>query len=476
MPIEVASHSEDVDDPPPLANGTGPSVTAVIAQPLDIPPQGRKRARRRFRTAPPVGDPGAFSPRAWRPEIQLPNALSDPPYRRWWSAQLVALFGVWTQNTAAQLVILSITSSAFLIGAINIVSAIPLLLLSLVGGVLADKADRRQILMFTQSGIALLSVAWALLILSGGIAYWQILVLAALGGTIASFDLPAGQSFLAQIVRRENMPEAIALGSASVNATRSIGPLVGGLVIGAFGTAVAFLTHSLALMVFVMAIFSLGAMIPKRTPSASGERGLTALRLGLAHIRHSDELLGLVGTTALFSFFAVPGLLVLLPLFVTNTLGGGDAWVPITTSVFGLGSFTAAIIMFRGGKTELLAGRRLRVTAFVLAAGLVWLAISPSPLIAMLGVFSCGCAFETGLVQVQTRLQQLAPDDMRGRVLSVNGLAFNGVMPASTLTISAASTAFGIPVMLCVCAAALAAGSFALWRRFTWKAFVPVPA
>ncbi len=476
MPIEVASNTEDVDDPPPLSTGAEPSVTAVIAHPVDAPPPGRKRARRRFRTAPPVGDPGAFSPTAWRPRIQLPNALNDAAYRRWWSAQVIAFFGAWTQNTAAQLVILSITSSAFMIGAINIVSGIPLLLLSLVGGVLADKVDRRKILMCTQGGIALLSVAWAVLILSGGISYWHILVLAALGGSIASFDLPAGQSFLAQIVRRETMPEAIALGSASVNATRSIGPLIGGLIIGAFGTAVAFLTHSLAVMVFVLAIYSLGRMIPKRIPPKSGERGIAALRIGLAHIRHSDELLGLVGTTALFSFFAVPGLLVLLPLFVTDTLGGSDAWVPITTSVFGLGSLMAAIIVFRGGKSEFLAGKRLRITAFALAAGLVWLAVSPSPWIAMLGVFACGCAFETGLVQVQTRLQQLAPDDMRGRVLSVNGLAFNGVMPASTLSISAASTVFGIPVMLCVCAAALAAGSFALWRRFTWKAFVPVPA
>jgi MFS family permease len=402
-------------------------------------------------------------------------ALQDPPYRRWWSAQIVALFGLWTQNTAAQLVILSITSSAFLIGAINIVSGIPLLLLSLVGGVLADKADRRRILMCTQTGVALLSVAWAVLIISGGVAYWQILVLAALGGTIASFDLPAGQSFLAQIVRREHMPEAIALGSASVNATRAIGPLIGGLIIGAFGTAVAFLSHSVAILVFVVAIYSIGAMIPKRIPPTSGERGITSLRLGLAHIRHSDELLGLVGTTALFSFFAVPGLLVLMPLFITDTLGGGDGWVPVTTSVFGLGSLTAAIIVFRGGTSEASAGRRLRLTAFVLAAGLLWLAISPGPGAAIPGIFACGCAFETGLIQVQTRLQQLAPDHMRGRVLSVNGLAFNGVMPASTLSISAASTAFGIPVMLGVCALALTAGSFALWRRFTWKAFVPTP-
>jgi MFS family permease len=422
-----------------------------------------------------VGDPGAFSLAAWRPSVQLPNALQDAAFRRWWTAQIVALFGVWTQNTAAQLVVLSITSSAFMIGAINIVSAVPLLLLSLVGGVIADKADRRRILMCTQSGIALLSVGWAVLIFTDAIEYWHILVLAALGGTIASFDLPAGQAFLSQIVRRENMPEAIALGSASVNATRSVGPAMAGVLIGLLGTGVAFLTHSMAILIFVGAIFSLRAMIPRHTRSAGHERGITALKKGLAHIRQSDELLGLVGTTAIFSFFAVPALLVLMPLFVTRTLGGGDGWVPAMTSVFGLGSFIAAMVMFRGSKSDAAAGRRLRTVSITLAGGLFWLALSPNPWVAIPGVFISGCSFEMGLVQVQTRIQQLAPDHMRGRVLSVNGLAFNGVMPASTLTISSASTIFGIPIVMGVCAVALVLLITLLWRRFTWKAFVPAP-
>lgn len=477
MSIDVTSPPEVADDPPlpssssPIPSAQAPAVSLVTT--TVIHPRRRKWVPR---TAPVVGEPGAFAPHIDRlrlRDLHLPVSLQHAPYRRFWSGQIVALFGIWAQNTAAQLVILSLTSSAFLVGAINIVSAVPLLLLSLVGGVVADRFDRRRIIMSTQLLVASLSVAWALLIFTDRIAYWHVLVLAALGGTIASFDMPAGQAFFAQIVRREDMPEAIALNSMSVNATRSVGPAIAGLVIGIFGTAVAFVSHSLALVVFVGVIFSVGKLMPQSVKATAREPGLAALKAGLRCIQRSDELIGLVGTTALFSFFAVPGLLVLMPLFVTRTLGGGDGWVPAMTSVFGLGSLCAAVIVFRSGRHELAAGRRLRLTALGIAAGLLWLAVSPTPWLAIPGVLISGLCFEMGLIQIQTRLQQLAPDDMRGRVLSVNGLAFNGVMPIATLSISGASTALGLPIVLGGCGAALAMGSYAIWRRFTWKAFLP---
>jgi MFS family permease len=472
MPTDLAIPGDD--EPPLLASESLPIAAGLaVAEAIAPVVPAARRGMRRWRTTPTVGAPGAFSAGAWRRGLQLPNALQDAPYRRWWTAQMVALFAMWGQSIAAQLVILSITSSAFLIGALNVVAATPLLMLSLIGGVLADKFDRRRILIATQTCVVVLSLGWAVLILTDQMSYAWLLMLVACGGTIASFDFPAGQAFLAQIVRRENLPEAVALNSASVNATRAVGPLVGGILIGAFGLAAAFVTHSLAVMVFVLAIVSLGRMIPKTAAPAHGERPLAALRIGLTYIRRSDELLGLVGTTALMSFLAVPGLLVLMPLYVTETLGGGNRWVPISTSIFGLGSLLAAIVMFRASKSDAASGLRLRVTGLTLAAGLLWLALSPNPWVAAPGILLSGCSFELGLIQIQTRLQQLAPDHMRGRVLSVNGLAFNGVMPASTLSISTLASSYGQHVVLAGCAAAMLVGSVLIWRRYTWKAFAP---
>ncbi|MGC4108234.1 MAG: MFS transporter [Thermomicrobiales bacterium] len=445
----------------------------------DALPQRKRRARpwnryRPPRTAPPVGQPDTPTlPLVRRPlkDFQLPQALQHGPFRRFWLGQLVALIAMWGQNTAANLVFLSLTSSAFLIGLINIASAVPMLLLSLVGGVVADRVDRRRIIMSTQTGIAMLSLTWAVLVFTDRIEYWHVLVLAMLGGTIASFDLPAGQAFLSQLVRREDMPEAIALTSASVNATRIFGPALAGVVIGLVGTTVAFVSHTMALLIFAATIASLRMLVAPAHRVGSRGSGIAALRDGLRYIRHSDEMIGLVGVTAIFSFLAVPNLLVLMSLYVTHTLGGGDGWVPAMTSVFGTGSLIAAIVLFKGSRLEIVAAQRMRLTMGGLAVGLMWLALAPSPWLAVPGVLLAGCSFEMGLIQVQTRVQQLAPDDLRGRVMSVNGLAFNGVMPFSTLTISMAQQEFGAPVVLAVCAVGVAVASTWIWRRYTWKAF-----
>jgi len=470
--------------PAPIDAPEAPSDVSFPAQPGVLPgalPLRRRRARpwnrsRPPRTAPPVGQPDTPTlPLVRRPlkDFRLPEALQHAPFRRFWLAQLVALIAMWGQNTAANLVFLSLTSSAFLIGLINIASAVPMLLLSLVGGVLADRFDRRRIIMTTQTAIASLSMVWAGLVFTDHIQYWHVLVLATIGGTVVSFDLPAGQAFLSQLVRREDMPEAIALTSASVNATRIFGPALAGVVIGIVGTTIAFVSHSLALLLFVGAIASLRTMIAPAHRVGGRGSGIAALRDGLRYIRHSDEMIGLVGVTAIFSFLAVPNLLVLMSLYVTHTLGGGDSWVPAMTSIFGTGSLIAAIVLFRGSRLETVAATRMRATMAGLAVGLVWLAIAPNPWVAVPGVLCAGCSFEMGLIQIQTRVQQLAPDDLRGRVMSVNGLAFNGVMPFSTLTISTAQQELGAPVVLAVCGAGVALASAWIWRRYTWKAFLP---
>ncbi|MGC4190762.1 MAG: MFS transporter [Thermomicrobiales bacterium] len=446
----------------------------------DILPPRKRRARpwnrsRPPRTAPPVGQPDTPTlplVRRLLKDFQLPQALQHGPFRRFWLGQLVALIAMWGQNTAANLVFLSLTSSAFLIGLINIASAVPMLLLSLVGGVVADRVDRRRIIMSTQTALGSLSLIWAVLVFTDRIAYWHVLVLAMLGGTIASFDLPAGQAFLSQLVRREDVPEAIALTSASVNATRIFGPALAGVVIGLVGTTVAFVSHTLALLVFAVTIASLRTLLAPAHRVGGRGSGIAALRDGLRYIQRSDELIGLVGITAIFSFLGVPNLLVLMSLYVTHTLGGGDGWVPTMTSVFGTGSLVAAIILFRGSRLEVVAGKRMRATMAGLAVGLMWLALAPNSWAAVPGVLLAGCSFEMGLVQVQTRVQQLAPDDLRGRVMSVNGLAFNGVMPFSTLTISTAQQELGAPIVLAICGVGVALASTWIWRRYAWKAFL----
>ncbi|HEU0164238.1 MAG TPA: MFS transporter [Thermomicrobiales bacterium] len=404
--------------------------------------------------------------------MRAPEALENPNFRRYWSSQAVALAGTWMQNTSASLVVLSLTSSALLIGAINVISALPLLLFSLFGGVVADRFDRRKILMTTQSLLGLISLVYASLIFSDKIEFWHILVIAAVSGSVAAFDLPASQAFVSELVKREDLPQALALNSASFNATRTIGPALAGVVIGLFGTAWAFVLNSVTLLAPISTLYGLRKVMTKPIRAARAS-GVTQLRAGVAHIRKSEELTGLILLTTIFSFFVFPNLLVLMPLYITDVLGGSDTWVAIMISVLGIGSLIGSIAMIRGSRLEVAAGRRLRTSMVGLTVGLTWLALSPNPWVAIPGVMISGYSFATGNTQISTRVQQLAPDELRGRVLSVNGLAFNGVMPFATIAVSGLSEVVGQHVVMGGCAICLAVGSFLIWKRYAWKAFLP---
>ncbi|MBA2468741.1 MAG: MFS transporter [Chloroflexia bacterium] len=431
---------------------------------------------RRFRTVPAPGWPDRFaffpSSLPFR-DIALPRALQTRPFRRYWSSQIIALCGAWMQNTAASLVVLSLTSSAVLIGALNVVAALPLLFFSLFGGVLADRLDRRKIIITTQSIVGCLSLTYAFLILSDRLEYWHVLALSAVAGTVMSFELPAGQSFVTELVDREDLPQALALNSASFNATRTIGPAMAGIVIGALGTGAAFIINAITLLAPISVLVSLRTLIKPHVRRRSQQSGLSALKAGMHHIRTHDDLLGLVLLSAAFSFLVFPNLLVLMPLYVTTELGGGDGWVAVMLSVLGIGSLIGSIGILRGSRLEAAAGKRLRRAMAGLVIGLLWLALSPNPWVAIPGIVIAGYSFTTGNTQIMTRLQQLAPDEMRGRVMSANSLAFNGVMPFATLTVAGVSQLIGQPIVMGVSAVLLVGFSILLWRRYVWRAFVP---
>ncbi len=408
-------------------------------------------------------------------DLQLPHALQTGPFRKYWLGQMVALSGTWMQNTGSQLVVLSLTSSAVAIGTINVVSAIPLLLFSLFGGVIADRLDRRRIIIVTQSMLGIISLIFAFLIWSERIEYWHILIIAAIAGTIMSFELPAAQAFVSELVDRDDLPQALALNSASFNATRTVGPAIAGVVIGAFGTAAAFVINAMSLLAPISVLLGLGKTMKPRTSAKKRPAAGSSLKEGILHIRTHEDLLGLVMLSAMFSFLVFPNLLVLMPLYITEVLGGSDNWVAIMISVLGAGSLVGSFTMLRGSRLEAAAGKRLRIGMAGLTVGLLWLALAPNPWVAIPGVMIAGFSFTTSNTQVMTRLQQLAPDEMRGRVMSANSLAFNGMMPFATMAIALLSELIGQSLVMGLCAVLVSIGSVLMWRRYIWQAFVPVP-
>lgn len=451
---------------------------ATVADPAPAPDADRRWLQRvrSGATAPTVGWPGRLRlpTRESFQDIQLPHAFQNVNFRRYWTSQLVSLAGTWMQNTGSTLVVLSLTSSAFAIGAINVVTALPLLLFSLFGGVVADRSDRRLILVRTQTMLGVIALLYAWLIWSDRIEYWHILVIAALAGTVMAFELPASQAFVSELVDREDLPQALALNSTSFNLTRTIGPAFAGIVISLLGTAAAFVINAGTLLAPISVLLGLKGKVREQPRAARGS-GLAQLKEGVHHIRTHDDLLGLVMLSSVFSFLVFPNLLVLMPLYVDHVLGGGEGWVALMISMLGIGSLIGSITILRGSRLEVAAGRRLRIAMAGLTVGTLWLGLSQNPWMAVPGVMIAGFSFTIGNIQINTRLQQLAPETMRGRVLSVNGLAFNGVMPFATIGISLLTELIGQHLVMVICAVLLAGMSFLLWRTHVWKAFVPPP-
>ena len=440
--------------------------------PLEATPP--TKPKRRFHSAPAVtGGVRGFPSFGHIREMNWPSALANVNFRKYWLSQIIALGGGWMQNVGMQLVVLSLTTSAFAIGAINVVAALPMLLFSLYGGVLADRFDRRRIVIISLALLGGISATYAFLIGFERLEYWHILVLATLAGLIAAFELPAQQAFVSELVPKRDLPQAIALNSASFNATRIVGPALAATAISVIGLAGAFVVNIFTLLAPMLTLIGLGKVVPKRIVAKQTSSGLDQLRDGIAYVRANDGTYGLIMLQGLVSFFVTPNLLVLLPLFTVNVLNGGNAWVGYMLSALGIGSLTGAITLLRGSRSEKAAENRMKLAMTGLCVGLIWLSLAPNVWVAVPGVMISGFSFSMGNTQLATRLQQTAPEELRGRVMSLVTLAFNGVMPFSTLLIAYLAQTIGQPQVLFGSGILLAFGIAFLWRRYVSKAFDP---
>lgn len=449
------------------------SPSGAAPDPLESAAERTSRRRSRFRTAPTVGTPGKLSfpsPFALR-DFNWPAALRNDLFRSYWLSQIVALGGMWMQNVGMQLIVLSLTTSAFAFGLINVASAVPLLIFSLVGGVIADKYDRRKINMSMSLLLGSISLIYAFLIFTDRIAYWQIIVLAAIAGTISAFQMPAGQAFVAELVPTRDLPQAMALNSASFNATRIVGPALASTAIGILGLASAFLFNAMTILAPVGTMMRIGRRLPPRQRPKNTSASWSALKEGFSYVRNNDGMWGLVLLQALISFTVSPPILVLMPLYVTSVLGGSNAWVGGMLSVLGAGSLIGAFTLLRGSRLESAASRRQFIALIGLVAGLLWIALSPNTWVAIPGVMVAGFSFSSGNTQISTRLQQLSDDHYRGRVMALAQLAFNGVLPFATLSVSGLAQVIGLPITVALAAGILGVGGMTIWRRWAHKAY-----
>lgn len=357
------------------------------------------------------------------------RALRSRNYRLFVAGQAISLIGTWMQMVAQAWLIYRLTGSAVLLGAAGFAAQIPVFILAPVGGVVADRLDRRRVLVIVQFTMMVLALVLAGLTLHGSIRVWQIFTLAALLGVANAFDIPVRQSFVVQMVGRENLSNAIALNSSMVNGGRLVGPAIAGAVVAAVGEGWCFLLNGVS---YVGVIAALVAMrIPARSSSPGTGSAWDSVLEGFAfawHTRPVRALLLLLGT---ISLMGVP-YTVLMPIFADRILQGGPNAYGWLMSAAGLGALGgSAVLTMRRDIRGL--GRWIAAAATGFGTCLVLFALSGRLLLSAALLVPAGFCMMVEMAASNTLIQAMVPDRLRGRVMAVYSMMFMGMAPLGAL-------------------------------------------
>ncbi len=358
------------------------------------------------------------------------RALRHRNFRLFFFGQMVSLVGSWMQMLAQGWLVWRLSHSSWLLGALGFAQMGPVLALGLLGGLAADHADRHRLVLLTQSLLALQAVVLAAATLAGVIQVWMVLALAGFLGCVNAFDMSARQAFLLEMVGREDLGNAIALNSSLFNGARIAGPALAGVVVGLWGEGACFAVNAASYLAVLGGLFAM--RFPGRVPAPPREvRFLRELGEGLAYAWKAPRVRDLLGLVVATSLLAAP-YTVFLPAFAGEVLDVGSGGLGVMMALVGVGALGGALTVgYRRGTRglERLAG----VSAACFGALVAAFALSKN------FALSCGLLTLTGyflMVQMacaNTLLQTLAPENLRGRIISFYVVAFIGVTPVGSL-------------------------------------------
>ncbi len=394
-------------------------------------------------------------------------ALRHRNFRLFWFGQLISLIGTWMQSIGQAWLVLELSHSAWLLGVVGALQFLPVMFLSLFGGVLADRLPKRKVLLFTQSFAMLQAAILWILIATGQVHIWQVLVLAALLGLNNSLDMPTRQAFVVEMVGREDLPNAIALNSSLFNMARFVGPGLGGLIIAWLGVAPLFLLNAISFIAVIvgLALINTHNLYAQAKHSAlkqetAKQSTLQSLREGLGYVAHTPSVLLIIAVVGVISLFGI-NFNVVLPLFATDVLHAGPEGFGFLSAAFGLGSLFSALWLAWGNNRPSI--HRLLSGALAFCALEIFFAISHLYLLSLVLIASVGFAQIAFAATANTTLQTVAPDHLRGRVMSVYMLVFAGSVPLGNLFTGGLAHLFGASIALLIGASLSMIAAIAGW-------------
>lgn len=373
------------------------------------------------------------------------GALAHRNFRLFFIGQGISLVGTWMQNVGEGWLILTLTNSPFYVGLTAALSSIGVLLFSLYAGVIADRTDKRRFIIFMQLAFMLEAFTVSILVWTGVVAVWQVLLLATLLGIASAFDIPMRQSFVVEMVGKDDLMNAIALNSSLFNAARVIGPALAGLLIGAVGIAWCYFLNGLSYIAVIAGLLMM--RLPPNPEPPKTTSAWTGFREVLVYLRGDRRVRTLMVLTAVLSVFGFP-YIAMMPVFARDVLHRGAEGYGALTSSIGIGAVIGALAIAWSSARIRARGRLMLGGGTAFGILLMLFAASRSLALSMVLLGLAGFAMIVNNALGNTLLQTAAPDHLRGRIMGFYSFVFVGMAPFGAFLFGVVAEHVGVPATL----------------------------
>jgi MFS family permease len=361
-------------------------------------------------------------------------------FQLFFSGQLISLIGTWMDNVAEAWLVYRLTGSSLLLGTVAFAGQIPIFLLGPLGGFVADRWDRRKIVIATQTSSMILASILSFLTLTKRVTVWEVTLLAALMGVVNAFDVPARQSLLVELVGREDLMNAIALNSSMFNGARIIGPSVAGILVASIGEGWCFFANAVS---YIAVIAGLLMMRMQPTANEKPSSPFDHIAEGFRFVRDTRPIRALLMLLGLVSVVALP-YSVLMPIFAAHVLHGNARTLGVLMGATGIGALTGALML--ASRTQLQGlGKLVATSCAGFGTCLILFSFSRSYTLSVLLLVPVGFFVMVQMASTNTLVQSMVPDRLRGRTMAVYSMMLLGMAPIGAFLAGAIAERIGAP-------------------------------
>jgi MFS family permease len=404
---------------------------------------------------------------------QAIRALRHRNFKLFFGGQIISLVGTWMQRIAMGWLVYRLTNSPFMLGGVGFAGQIPTFLLAPLGGVFADRWDRRRVLVVTQMLAMVQALVLSVLVLTGTVVIWHIFVLSMFLGVINAWDMPVRQSFMIEMVeKKEDLSNAIALNSSMVNSARLLGPSLAGILIAAVGEGTCFLLNGISYLAVIAALLAMN--VTAKASPRQGMRVWGGLTEGFHYAFGFAPIWSVLLLLALVSLMGMP-YTVLMPIFAKEILHGGPHTLGFLMGASGVGALVGAVYL-ASKKSVLGLGKIIPIAASLFGLGLIAFSLSRLLWLSLMMMMVTGFGMIVAMAASNTVLQTIVEDDKRGRIMSFYTMAFMGMAPFGSLLAGFLASRIGAPdtLLLGGIACLLGAAVFAMRLRVLRRLVRPI--